>query len=483
MTKKNILKNESKDKLIDRILELEEKLEKQKEENNKLKWHLKIDSKTSSKPSSTNIFDKKTPICNSRIKWKNPRWGKKWHKWANLKRSKKIDKVVDLTACECQNCKFKFSKKFIKNLEKVTRQVIDLDELKKFVTDYKKSDVKCPNCGYLNITSFPKNVKRPVQFWEKIKAFWVYLNNHWMLSFDRIQQLFLEVFWVKISQTTLSKFNTIWFNKLEDFEKEITKSLLKEEILHVDESWIRVDWKLNWTHVVSTKDLTLLKLHKKRWREAIEDNALLPNFQQTIISDNWASYKNKYNFKQWLCNAHHLRELDWVTKFESKKWAWKFRKLLLKSKKLKESNQRKEINFLEKDDINHIQKEYLKILKDWKEEYPKIKKKLTRYPLKVKRWKIAKEKWYNLLLRLEKTINETLLFIENFNVPFDNNQAERDLRMVKLKNKVSWCFRSFEWWEYFMRIRSYIWTLRKQEKETFSAILSLFWWDVFFPKI
>ena len=131
----------------------------------------------------------------------------------------------------------------------------------------------------------------------------------------------------------------------------------------------------------------------------------------------------------------------------------------------------------------------MKILKDWEKEYDKIVK------IVWKRGKTAKEKcavndseevllgWHNLLLRLEKTINETLLFIHNFNVPFDNNQAERDLRMAKLKNKVSWCFRSFEWWEYFMRIRSYIWTLRKQEKETFSAILSLFWWNILLPEM
>jgi hypothetical protein len=120
-------------------------------------------------------------------------------------------------------------------------------------------------------------VKRPVQFWENIKAFWVYLNNHWMISFDRIQQLFLEVFWLKISQTTLSKFNKIWFNNLEDFEKEITKSLLKEEIIHVDESWIRVDWKLNWIHVTSTKYLTLLKLHDEVPLEGKKDDVKLLN--------------------------------------------------------------------------------------------------------------------------------------------------------------------------------------------------------------
>ncbi|MDQ7021963.1 MAG: transposase [Candidatus Gracilibacteria bacterium] len=119
----------------------------------------------------------------------------------------------------------------------------------------------------------------------------------------------------------------------------------------------------------------------------------------------------------------------------------------------------------------------MKILKDGEKEYPKIKK------IAGKRGKIAKEKGYNLLLRLEKTINETLLFIHNFNVPFDNNQAERDLRMAKLKNKVSGCFRSFEGGEYFMRIRSYIGTLRKQEKETFSAILSLFGGDILLPEM
>jgi transposase len=196
------------------------------------------------------------------------------------------------------------------------------------------------------VANFPENVKRPVQFWKNIKAFWVYLNNHWMLSFDRIQQLFLEVFWLKISQTTLYNLNKIWFNKLDTFEEKITKSLLKEEIIHVDESWIRVDWELDWIHVTSTKYLTLLKLHEKRWREAIEDNAILPNFNKIIISDNYLSYKNKYNFQQWLCNAHHLRELAYVTEFEGKKWAIKMKNLLLKSKKLKENNLKKWINFV-----------------------------------------------------------------------------------------------------------------------------------------
>jgi len=477
MIKDNIFQNKSRDELIEEILKLRDEKEKLESENNKLKWQLKIDTQTSSKPSSTNIFEKKTPICNSRIKWQNPRWWVKWHKWTNLKRESKVDQVVELTPCKCQKCQFKFSKKFIRDLDTITRQVIDLSELKKIVTDYKKSDVKCPRCWFLSIAKFPGHATRPVQYWSKLKAFWVYLNNHWMISFDRIQQLFSEVFWLKVSQTTLSTFNKIWFNKLEDFEEEITKSLLKEEVIHADESWIRVDWELDRIHVISTKYLTLLKLHDRRWREAMGDNGILPIFNQTVITDNYSSYKNKYNFQQWLCNAHHLRELNYVIQFEDKRWATKFKKLLLKSKKLKETSIKNNTFYLEKEVLENISKEYLKILEDWKNEYSEVIKKAW------KRGRVARKKWHNLLLRLEKTINETLLFIYNFTVPFDNNQAERDLRMAKLKNKVSWCFRLFDWWKYFMRIRSYIWTLRKQEKETFSAILSLFWWEVLLPKM
>ena len=176
MTKKNIFQNKSRDELIDEILGLRDEKWKLEEEINQLKWQLKVDTQNSSKPSSTNIFDKKTPICNSRIKWKNPRWWVKSHKWANLKREEKVDKIVDLTPCNCQNCKLKFSKNFLNNLEKITRQVIDLNELKKFVTDFQKSDVKCPKCGFLNVVNFPENVTRPVQYWCNLKAFSVFFK-------------------------------------------------------------------------------------------------------------------------------------------------------------------------------------------------------------------------------------------------------------------------------------------------------------------
>ena len=443
MIKDNILKNKTKDEIIDDYLKALDEIEKLKEENNKLKWQLKINTQNSSKPSSTNIFDKKTPIFNSRIKWKNPRWWVKWHKWTNLKREEKVDRVIDLTACSCEKCWLNFSKDYLKNLEKIKRQVIDLNKLKKFVTDYENSDVECPSCWFLNVAIFPENVKRPVQLWKNLKAFSVYLNSHGMLSLERIQQLLEEIYWIKISQESLNNFNKKWFENLEEFEKEIAKFLINSELLHSDESWIRVWWKLNRAHVVSSNYLTLYKIHEKRGKIAINEHNILPQFKWKLITDHYASYKD-FDYIHYFCNAHHLRELLWVTDFEGKKWSEQLKKLLLKSKKLKENSVENNILFLEKDILENISKEYLGILEKWEKEYSKIIK---------KKWRIKKEKWHNLLLRLRKGINGTLGFIYNFDVPFTNNLAERDLRMFKLKNKISWCFRSSKWSEYFARIR------------------------------
>jgi len=214
------------------------------------------------------------------------------HKWANLKREETIDKIEDLTPCECKNCKLKFSKTFLKSLEKTTRQVIDLNELRKFVTDFQKSDVECPKCGFLNVVNFPENITRPVQYWCNLKSFSVYLNSHWMVSLDRIQQTFEEVYWIKISQESLNNFNKKWFKNLEDFEEKITKSLINSKLLHSDESWIRVWWKLNRTHVVSSNSLTLYKIHEKRGKIAIKEHNILPQFKWNLVTDHYLSYKD-----------------------------------------------------------------------------------------------------------------------------------------------------------------------------------------------
>ena len=297
-----------------------------------------------------------------------------------------------------------------------------------------------------------------------------------MVSLERTQQLFEEIYWIKISQESLNSFNKIWFENLEELEKSITKSLIESKLLHSDETWIRVWWKLNRAHVVSSNYLTLYKIHEKRGKIAINEHNILPQFKWKLVTDHYASYKD-FDYIHYFCNAHHLRELLWVTDFEGRKWAEKLKKLLLKSKKLKENSIDKNILFLDKEILDNISKEYLAILENWEKEYVNIFKKSW------KKWRTKREKWHNLLLRLKNGIDGTLGFSYDFNVPFTNNLAERDLRMVKLKNKVSWCFRSSNWAKYFARIRSYISTLRKQKMKTFHWILSLFSWEILNPRM
>lgn len=488
MNKNSALKNASRDDLIDEILKLRKEnkalekiqkgLEKAKKslekENNKLKWQLKIDSQNSSKPSSTNLFSKNSPICNSRIKWQNPRWWVKWHAWNNLKREEIVDKIVDLTAKNCQKCWTIFSQIFLDNLEKLTRQVVDLNELRKYITEYQKGDVVCPDCGFLNVTCFPENVTRPVQYGSNIKAFASLLSNHWMVSLERLQQIFYEVYSLKISQETLNSCNKECFEKLATFEEKVTQALLKVEVLHADESWLRVWGKLERAHVASSPAYTLYRVHEKRGQIAMDAHNLLPQYHGILVSDHFASYK-KYECLPAKCNAHHLRELDWVTDFEGKEWSGKMRQLLLKAKKLKTEAKAQEISSLEKEVLEEITQSFLLILKQGETEY--IPAEST-----GKRGRVWKEKGHNLLLRLQGSIDATLRFIYDFRVPFDNNLAERDLRMVKLKNKVIWCFRSHEWAVVFARIRSFVSTLRKQGLSVFSALKSLFSWEIILPQ-
>ena len=470
---KNIYKNKSKDELIERILDLEEKNDNLEKEVWKLKWQLSINSQNSSKPWSTNIFDKLTPITNSRKKWKNPRWWVKGHKWKNLQQDDNPNKVIELDVNNCEECGFELNME--KYLRKIKRQKIDISRAEKYVTEYISWVKKCPECWHINIAQFPEGVCSHVQYWENIKALSVYLNTHWMMSCSRIEQYFKEVASISVSTQSINNFNKKTFKKLEDFEKLLEKALLKSEVAHADETWVRVGWNLSWVHVISTLHHTLYKVHKNRGKKAIEEIDLLTQYYQSLVTDHWASYK-KYWFKHFFCNAHHLRELSWVIENEEKSWAKELKKLLLKAKKLKELAQKKGKSFLEKEVLEDISLSYKNILNEGKKEYKKDNQ--TTW----KRWRPKKDKWLNLLERLEKSQDWTLGYVFDFDIPFDNNLAERDLRMVKLKNKVSGCFRSSEGAEYFCRIRSYISTLRKQKKDIYAGLLSLFSWKILLPE-
>ena len=271
-------------------------------------------------------------------------------------------------------------------------------------------------------------------------------------------------------------FNKKSYSHLEDFEKQLVNALVSSHILNSDETWIRINWETNWIHNTSTNLLTYYFAHVKRGKEAMDEMKILEFFKWILVSDHWKSYKKFSNFiLHAFCNAHHLRELQWVIENEMKPWALKMKQLLLNSKKLKEKALQEGEYSLEKEVLNEIHNEFKTLLQNWKSQYEAIKR------TSWKRGRIKKSKWLNLLERLEQSEDWTLWFIDNFLIPFDNNLAERDLRPIKTRTKISGCFRSFQGAQYFCRMRSYISTLRKQGFDIFKALLSIFSWDLILP--
>ena len=479
---KNLHKN-TKDELIEEIIRLrksEEKLiEELENKDNKIKdleWKLNTNMSNSGNSSSTERFNKKKKITNLRTVSKKVRWWQPWHTWKNLTRNKNVDEIVDLTPKNCEKCWASLFNGLSKIVRSVIRQVIDIDKLKTKVTDYIINDIKCYNCWFVNKIIDLEWITKPVQYWEELKAFTSYMYNYQMPSYDRLQDFFEEVVWLEISQTTLCNFNKMWYENLESFEKQLKKTLVKEKLLHADETGVRVDWSNNRIHVNWNENFTLLFPHKKRWRKAIDEMWILNNFKWNCITD-WLQTYLAYDFTHYLCNVHHLRELTWVVENEKKKWAKQYLSFLMEYKKQRDKLILEWELIFEKSILDEIHKKHNEILSKWKLEYTKVIKRK-----KWQRWKLKKDKWLNLLERLEKKEKSVLWFLYDFSVPFDNNLAERDLRMVKTRTKISGCFRSEEWAKWFCRFRSYISTFKKQNINIYPAIRSIFKWDLLLPE-
>jgi len=479
---KNNLHKNTKNELIDEILKLREselklreEIEDLKWENQDLKWKLNINSSNSSKSSSTEILKKKTQICNSRIKWQNPRWWVKWHIWNTLKQFEKPDFVEKLEVFHCEKCNFDLEK--VQSFKETKRQVIDISKPVFTVTEYQSQEKVCPCCNHINKAKFPEWVEQSIQFWQNIQASSVYMYNYQMTSFKRQQEYFKEIYSLDISQTTFMSFNEKRFWNLESFEEQLKSALIQSPIIHSDETWVRINWKTNRIHTVWTKKMSYYSAQEKRWKQAMDEMKILEFFTWILVSDHWSSYKIFTNFLlHCFCNAHHLRELKWVLENEGKMWSEEMIKLLLEAKKLKEEAQKRWETFLCKSLLDELHNEFRTILRNWKFEYEWIKRIIW------KRWKHKKSKWLNLLLRLEQSEAGSLWFIDNFEIPFDNNLAERDLRMIKTRTKISGCFRSFDGAKYFCRIRSYISTMKKQNLDIYNSLSSIFSWNLLLPK-
>ncbi|WP_166155399.1 IS66 family transposase [Neochlamydia sp. AcF84] len=360
----------------------------------------------------------------------------------------------------CEKCQSNLSKVKTSGFEK--RHVFDLPELVVEVTEHQIEIKRCPCCNYRAKNKFPENVKVPTQYEEGILSLTAYFEHQHLIPMERSAQIFEDLYGLSLSAGTCQNTDKKLYKNLETFELNLKPHLLACKVLNFDETDMRCEKKLRWIHVTSSACATFYEMHHKRGQQALNDFAILSNFTGSAIHDHWSPYFTYQQAQYALCNAHHLRKLKYVFEQEKGAWAQKRAFLLLKANKMAKQTRDEGKEKMALQDIQIIQQEYARIILEKVSYYQGV---LMADEQETK-LHFSKEKvgqaGCNLLRRLLHKTHNVLAFIHDLKVPFTNNQAEQDLRMLKVKQKISGCFRSFEEGTIFCRIRSYISTARKQ---------------------
>jgi transposase len=453
--------------LLAKITALESRLETVENQQSK-------DSKNSSKPPSSDGFGKRTKSLREKSGLKSG--GQPGHPGSTLEWSEEVHEVVVHQLIDCVGCGESLGAANI--LDWDLRQVHDLPPLKLLITEHQAEVKCCVNCGLVNRGQFPVNVTNVVQYGEGIKGLMVYLMEAQLLPSERSRELLEEVFRCHLSEGTLYNAREQCYEKLEEVEEYLKEAIEKVEVGCFDETGLRVNGKLMWLHVACTDSLTYYFLHAKRGQIAMDAMDILPNFQGVSVHDGLSSYA-QYDCKHGLCNAHHLRELVFVLERYEQIWANEMITLLIDIKTLVEAAKADGLDCLTPEQILNCERRYQELLeKGFKDNPPPLID--PEAPKKKGRPKQSPPK--NLLDRLKNNQSAVLAFMHDFRVPFDNNQAERDLRMMKLKQKISGGFRSQEGAKMFCRIRGYISTLRKQGIDVLDALRQVFLGTNPFPR-
>lgn len=446
-----------------RVDQLEKQAEELIQKIHELEARLSKNSSNSNKPPGSDGLKKEPKTKSQRGQSGKKPGGQNGRIGKTLKQVETPDHIVIHAPDSCRSCKFNLSEvEGVCSDEK--RQVFEVPEPKVEITEHRTEIKTCPCCGKISKGSFPENVKAPVQYGEHVQALATYFKNQHLIPAERVCEIFEDVFGIPLSPGTCAKIDKKLFAKLESFETNLKAYLLASKVLHFDETGMRCQKKLHWVHVASSETATFYGMHAKRGQEAIKAFDILPKFQGTACHDHWFPYFAYNQVKHALCNAHHLRELTFIHENEKEEWAGELKLFLLKSKKIVEDNVAK--GCLSDDQKTALQQEYARIV------LKGLNYHLTLPPLVAsKRGKKKQRPGKNLLDRLSDKNECVLLFLKDFSVPFTNNLGERDIRMNKVKQKVSGCFRTVEGGEIFCRIRSYISTARKQGWRIWDALV------------
>jgi len=437
------------------------------EQIKELEDQLAKNSGNSGKPPSREGYEKPAPKSRRKRSGKKS-GGQTGHAGQTLKAVEKPDAIVVHEVSCCANCEKPLKKVKVVALEK--RQVFDLPEMRLQVTEHQAEIKVCPDCQKQTKATFPLGVNEPAQYGNRIKSQLSYLHEYQLLPLGRVKETVHDFYGQNIAEGTILSACEELARQVEPVQQVVKAHLTyKTEVAGFDESGARVEGKLNWFHVTCTNLLTYYAIHAKRGKIAMDEIGILPNFQGRAIHDDLPSYF-QYLTRHGLCNVHHLRSLEFLLERYPQGWLKKLMDLLLEIKSAVEKALTKIKTRLSAKTLANFSSRNDALLKQGCKFNPAEAKQGQR----VKRGRPKQSFAKNLLDRLRDPKEAVPAFMYDFNVPFENNQAARDIRMLKVKPKVSGCFRSRHGAEIFCALRGYSSTPRKNGQPVFVALHSAF---------
>ena len=428
-----------------------------------LKEQLNKNSKNSSKPPSSDGYKKPSPKSLRKPSGKKP-GGQRGHEESHLAMAAHPNEVIQHMPSGCENCPhFKMCKETACIAER--RQVIDA-VVTVNVTEHQQLELPiCMLHGDNRKGAFPDDVKAAVQYGTNLQALAVAFNTVGAVSINRIHEILSGVFNIPIATETISNMVKRCADAISETVNTIKQKVTDSSIGHFDETGTHVDKKLWWVHVASNCEFTYLDISQKRGQAGMEQCGILSGFRGIAVHDCWASYWSYANIQHAVCCAHLLRELTGIVEnHPNQKWASAFIDLLLEMKKVKDKAieaGKESLSYYHKHKFDKV---YDALIKQAREENP------LPVSTEKKRGRRKKGKILALVERLDNYKASVCLFARDLMIPFDNNQAERDLRMIKVKTKVSGCFRSEEGARDYLKIMPYIGTAHKQGCNAYNAI-------------
>ena len=440
--------------------------------------HLLKDSRNSSMPPSQ---DRRKRTRSLRERRGRKPGGQVGHSGSTLGLVEKPDRFVSHEPQSCHLCGSSLAASEVVRTER--RQVHDLPPRTIEVTEHRAQTKVCGRCGTENKAQFPADVKAPAQYGEGVRSVAAYLLGYQLLPYERCAEAMDDLFACPLSPGTLATLLKRGAGELVGAEMLIREGLRESAVLGVDETGLRVRGRQDWVHVTATDKLTLLVHHRKRGAPAITGIDILPQYEGVCVHDGFSSYDQYRRCRHAQCNAHLLRELNYVIETSKPQWAVEMKALLLEIKAAVGKARERGKKALGSRRRREFFRRYDEVIMKAQKLYGALRRKRGRAKKPKAMESVIRAAGRKLACRLSERREEILLFMHDFTVPFDNNQSERDLRMLKVKQKISGCFRTEKGAEEFCRLRSYVSTMKKQGRGVMETIRSVFAGKILMPAL